>query len=276
MRHAAVLAAALLHCAPLGAQWLDGTACAAVQAPDSVEAAADVSAADAPALVRYACAGSGSSSAVAFQVALPAEWDVVAEDGVAEIRASRVRPAFLVLGEDLLPALEDDSAAWWARATELAEGRAPLDDEIAAFHRLVRDPGGARAAVTHGQLRGTELLRLTTFLSAAEEGTALLDSAAELRTLAGRPAGYRCEVYREDGRTWRRAVYATVHQARRYAVSFTAPEDDFQRLRPLWRRVLDSIDIEPGTAAAPSTAYASPSLPSTRRTASIPDPCEPT
>lgn len=251
--------AALLACAaPLGAQGVAGTYCRA----DSASAAVHDSAyadtrltaePDAP-LARYGCA----NGAVSFAVALPAGWDVeVPDEGTwATIAASLRAPRFVVVGDDPLPEprTADDTTSFWQYATDLAQGREPLDEEIAAFRRLVGDTDGAREAVTAVMGEDARLRLLPRILSAEDEAVVLVDSASELRTLAGRRAGWLHEVYRDDGQLWHRETYATVHDARVYAVSFSAPEADFRRLQPLWRRVLDSVAIEVPSAEAPSAS----------------------
>lgn len=260
IRHSSVVlpaCAALLACAaPLGAQGVAGSYCSA----DSASAAVHDSAyadtrltaePDAP-LARYGC-GYG---AVSFSVALPAGWDLQVPDAGTwvTVAASLRAPRFVVVGDDLLPEprTADDTTSFWQYATALAQGRDPLDEEIAAFRRLARDTEGARAAVTLAMEEDARLRLLPRILSTEDQAVVVVDSASELRTLAGRRAGCLREVYRDDGQVWHRETCATVHQARVYAVSFSAPEAEFRRLEPLWRRVLESVAIEPSSEEAPS------------------------
>ena len=261
IRHSSVLpaCAALLACAaPLGAQGVAGTYCHA----DSASAAVHDSAyadtrltaePDAP-LARYGCA----YGALSFAVSLPAGWDVeVPDEGTwATIAASLRAPRFVVVGDDPLPEprTADDTTSFWRYATDLVQGREPLDSEVAAFRNLARDTEGARAAVTLVMEEDARLRLLPHILSAEGEAELVVDSASELRTLAGRRAAWLGEAYRDDGQLWHRETYATVHDTRIYAVSFSAPEADFRRLQPLWRRVLDSVTIEtPSTEAPPAS-----------------------
>lgn len=253
--------AALLACAaPLVAQGVAGTYCHADSASAAVHDAAYADTRltaepDAP-LARYGCA----NGALSFAVALPAGWDVeVPDEGTwATIAASLRAPRFVVVGDDPLPEprTADDTTSFWQYATALAQGRDPLDEEVAAFRRLVRDTEGARAAVTRVMEEDARLRLLPRILSAEDEAAIVVDSASALRTLGGRRAGWLREAYRDDGQVWRRETYATIHGARIYAVSFSAPEAEFQRLQPLWRRVLDSFAIE-----TPSTEEAPPASP---------------
>lgn len=252
------LCAALLCAAPLGAQGVAGTYCQADSASAAVHdsAYADTRLApepDAP-LARYGC-GYG---AVSFSVGLPAGWDLEVPDAGTwvTVAASLRAPRFVVVGDDLLPEprTADDTTSFWQYATALAQGRDPLDEEIAAFRRLARDTDGARAAVTLVVGEDGRLRLLPRILSTEDEAVVVVDSASAPRTLAGRRAGWLREVYRDDGQPWHRETYATVHAARVYAVSFSAPEAEFRRLQPLWRRVLESVAIETSSEEAPSAA----------------------
>jgi hypothetical protein len=256
--------AALLACAaPLGAQGVAGTYCGADSASAALHdsAYADTRLAadpDAP-LARYGCA----YGALSFSVDLPAGWDVEVPDAGTwvTIAASLRAPRFVVVGDDALPEprTADDTTSFWQYATALAQGRDPLDEEVAAFRRLARDTEGARAAVTLVMEEDARLRLLPRILSAADEAAIVVDSASELRTLAGRRAGWLREAYHDDGELWHRETYATIHDARIYAVSFSAPEAEFLRLRPLWLRVLDSVAIEtPSMEAPPASPLAAP------------------
>lgn len=250
--------AVLLASASLRAQEVETMCVAADSASAAVQRAAYANTALAAepdaALARYVCARDAAS----FAVALPAGWDVeVPEDGTWLMAAASLRaPRFVVIGDDLLPepATESDSAGFWQYATALVQAGDPLDEEIAAFQRLVRDRAGARAAVTRAMGDDARLRGVARILSVEDEGGVVRDSASELRTLAGRPAGYLRESYEDDGQPWHRETYATVHEARIYAVSFSAPEADFRRLQPLWRRVVDSVALETALPEAPSAS----------------------
>jgi hypothetical protein len=253
-------AALLAGAAPLGAQGLEGTPCGAADSAsaavhDSAYALAGLAAVPGAVLARYACAGSLENGRLSFAVSLPAGWDVEAPDDPGLMIAASLRaPRFVVVGEDPLPdpGTEADPAAFWPLATALAQGREPLDTEVAAFRDLVRDTDGARAAVTRAMEEEPRLLLLPHILSTEEEAVILVDSASEVRALAGRRAGYLRETYRDDGEEWHRETYATIHEARIYAVSFSAPAADFQRLQPLWDRVRESFAIEAGPRDAPA------------------------
>jgi hypothetical protein len=253
-------AALLAGAAPLGAQGLEGTPCGAADSAsaavhDSAYALTGLAAVPGALLARYACTGSLQNGRLSFAVSLPAGWDVEAPDDPGLMIAASLRaPRFVVVGEDLLPDLgtEADPAAFWPLATALAQGREPLDSEVTAFRDLVRDADGARAAVTLTMEEAPRLLRLPHVLSTAEEAVVLVDSASEVRALGGRRAGYLRETYQDDGDEWHRETYATIQEARVYAVSFSAPAEDFQRLRPLWDRVRESFILEPAPADAPA------------------------
>lgn len=249
----------LLASVPLRAQPVPDSLCerdpASTAVHDSAYANTDLAARpDAP-LARYTCA----YAPVSFAVSLPAGWDVEGldeDDGVA-VAASLRAPRFVVLGEDQLPEprQEGDEPYFWNYATALAQAREPVEEEIAAFREHVRDTDGAREAVTRAMQEDARLRLLPFILSTEDEAVVLTDTASELRTLAGRRAGWLHETYQDDRQTWRREAYATIHHARIYAISFSAPEADFQRLQPLWRRVVESVAIE---TAPPETAPAAP------------------
>ncbi len=250
--------AALLASVPLRAQPVPDSLCdrdpASAAVHDSAYANTALAARpDAP-LARYTCA----YDPVSFAVSLPAGWDVEGldeEDGVA-VAASLRAPRIVVLGEDQLPEPRQagDEPYFWNYATALAQAREAIGEEIAAFRERVRDTDGARDTVTRVMLQDARLRLLPFILSTEDEAVVLRDTASELRTLAGRRAGWLHETYEDDGQTWHRETYATIHHARIYAVSFSAPEADFQRLQPLWRRVVDSVTIEVPSAEAPPAA----------------------
>ena len=251
--------AVLLAFAPLRAQPVPDSLCDRDPASAAVHDAAYANTAlaaepDAP-LARYTCA----YDPVSFAVSFPAGWDVqgLDEDYGVAVAASLRAPRFVVRGQDQLPEprQEGDESYFWSFATALAQARQhPLDEEIAAFRERVRDTDGARDIVTRVMLQDARLRLLPFILSTENEGVVLRDTASELRTLAGRRAGWLLEVYEDDGQTWHRETYATIHQARIYAISFSAPEADFRRLQPLWRRVLDSAAIEVPSPEAPPAA----------------------
>ncbi len=252
--------AVLLAAFPLRAQGVGGTNCYyADPAAEALHDAAHANAAlaaepDAP-LARYGCA----YDSVSFTVSLPAGWDVDSpgDDEWTRIVASLRAPRFVALGAELLPEplIPGDEPYFWSYATALAQAREPLEEETAAFRAGVRDTNAARDTVTRVMQQDARLRLLPYILSTEDEAVLLRDTASELRTLAGRRAGWLHEIYEDDGEVWHRESYATIHRARVYAVSFSAPEAEFQRLQPLWRRVLDSVAIQapsPGvTPAAP-------------------------
>ena len=246
----AACAAALLlaAAAPLRAQETDSAnACSAA-------------AADADGLVRWTCTGTGYDAAVRFSAAFPEGWEVTPPDGAAlMIWATGPEGAEVtVSAEDQLhaPRTRSDSIGFWMRATRLHLGGDPGLADVDAFQTSAGDPAGARRAVTLAQQADSALLAVARARSAARDGARVLHQFAEVRTLAGHPAGFLDETYETGGHTWRIATYVTVHDATVFVASFAAPQEEFDGAWPAWVQVVASLEL--GTERDDSAPCAEP------------------
>lgn len=230
----------LLAAAPLGAQEADSVRwCVPAAAP-----APDASAEAAP--VRWTCTGVEYDAAVRFAVSLPAGWEVTPPDGEALMIGAGDESAYIsVSAQDQLhaPRTRSDTLGFWMRATGLARGRDPELADLDAFRGEAVDPPGARRAVTRAQSADSALLAMARGMSVGADGTEVLRQDAEVRTLAGRPAGYLDETYAVRGVTWRVSSYVAVHDAVVFVSTFAAPEDEYDAALPRWEQVLASLEI---------------------------------
>ncbi|HEY0015953.1 MAG TPA: hypothetical protein VGC13_06525 [Longimicrobium sp.] len=213
------------------------------QAADSVPACVPAPA-DSAGVVRWACAGTGYDAAVRFSVFLPADWTVTApEDAGLVIRASQGGVQIAVAAEDQLhaPRTRADTAGFWMRATRLVLARDPTLEDLQAFRRRAANPDKARRAVTAAQLRDSVLLAMAGGLSAAHEDRKVVARAAEVRRLAGRPAGYLAETFEADGIPRRAESYVTVRDAVMFIATLECPDSGCGDALPVWERALASL-----------------------------------
>lgn len=223
-----VLAAVLvLAAAPLRAQAADSVP-ACIPAP-----------ADGAGAVRWECAGRGYDAAVRFSVSLPSDWEIQAPgDAGLVIRASRGGVRISVAAEDQLhaPQTRSDTAGFWMRATRLRLSRDPTLPELEAFRRRAANPDKARRAVTAAQLRDDVLRVMARGLSAANDGW-----TAEVRRLAGKPAGYLAETFEQDGVVRRAESYVTVRDAVMFIATLECPDSGCGDALAVWENVLRSL-----------------------------------
>lgn len=234
-------------------------ACAAplrAQEPDSAGACV-AAAADADGLVRWTCTGGGYDAAVRFSAAFPEDWEVTPPDGAElAIWATGTEGGEISLSaHDQLhaPRTRSDSLGFWMRAAGLQRGRDPELAELGAFRAAAGDAAGARRAVTLAQQADSALLAVARGRSVARGGTAVLHQFAEVRTLAGQPAGFLEETYQTGGHTWRAATYVTVVDATVFVASFAAPEEAFNGAYGSWVQAVASLEL--GTERGESASH---------------------
>lgn len=236
MRTVAIAALVVLAAAPLHAQPAD-TASSCVRAPGPADAAG---------LVRWACAGTDYDAAVRFSVSLPAAWEVGSpRDAGLVVWAVTSGVQISVAAEDQLhaPRTRSDTLGFWMRATRLRLGREPELVDIDTFRRATRSPAKARRAVTRAQQRDDVLLAMARGLSLAHEGQTVLESAAEVRPLAGAPAGWLSETFEQNGEVWRSASYVTVRDAVVFIATLRAPDEEFAAALPLWEHAMATLEM---------------------------------
>jgi hypothetical protein len=239
-RIVAVAAVVALATAPLHAQPAD----ACVSGPGT---------ADSTGLARWTCTGAGFDAAVRFSVSFPADWAVVPPgDGGLRIEAVRGGARISVAAEDQLhaPRTRSDTLGFWMRATRIGLGREPTLHEVGTFRRATQSPTKARRAVTRAQQRDTALLAMAHGLSAAHEGRRVLVSAAEVRPLAGAPAGWLSETFEEDGAAWRSISYVTVRDAVVFIATLTAPRAELDAAFPSWERAMATLEMRTDRSAS--------------------------
>ncbi len=236
---AAVLA---LAAAPLRAQAED-TASACVRAAGGEESAD---------WVRWACAGTDFDAAVRFAVSLPAAWEVGSpRDAGLQVWALNGRVQMSVAAQDQLhaPATQSDTLGFWMRATGIRLGREPELRDVDSFRRATQNPDKARRAVTRAQQRDTVLLAMAHGLSLSHEGQTVLASTAEVRPLAGAPAGWLAETTEQNGEAWRSASYVTVRDAVVFIATLRAPDEEFDAALPLWEQTMATLEMRTDRSA---------------------------
>lgn len=223
-----------------------GAAPLRAQDADSAGACLPAAQADGGGATRWACTGAGYDAAVRFAAAFPEGW-AVTPPGDAElvIGAGRESAGISVSAQDQLhaPRTRSDSLGFWMRAARLHRGAEPEFADVSAFRAQAGDPAGARRAVTAAQQADSALLAMARDLSVGRDGTRVLRQAAEVRALAGRPAGFLDESYETGGVAWRMASYVTVHDATVFIAALAAPDDEFGAALDAWERVLASLEI---------------------------------
>jgi hypothetical protein len=200
-------------------------------------------------LTRHGCAGAGPDAAVRVSIALPARWTTVFHDtSDLVLTATDGDNAVWVVGSDRLPEPRNraDTANFWMRATELLLmelGRQATATDVDDFRGATGGRiDGARERVTRAQLADSALLSLVGSLSTAEDGRPVLRREAEVRVLAGEPAGYLSETMDLGGRRWRFTSYVTVRDAALFILSLNTLESEHAAMLPLFERILASFD----------------------------------
>lgn len=236
----------------LGAMALFAAALTAAAAPlraqeeSAGSCAAGTGQADADGLVHWTCTGAGYDAAARFALAVPVEWEVTPPDGIELMIGARWEGAWIhVSARDQLhePRTRSDSIGFWMRATRLVRGDEFGLADLDAFQSAAGDPAGARRAVTLAQQADSALLEVSRGRSVSRDGTPVLHQFAEVRTLAGHPAGFLEETYETGGSRWRAATYVTVLDATVFTATFVAPEEEFNGAWPSWVQVIASLEL---------------------------------
>jgi hypothetical protein len=223
--------------------WLLAAGCAAPLAAQPRCAPSPRAAADAE-LVRYDCA----NGAARFSVSLPA-WEIREMEAADVTLVARSEGAgiFAQAADPLFPPVTAADSARLGALAELTPGRAPTPDEL-------RDDESVRRGLLRAMGTDSGLVALTSWIGAGAGGGAgieVLSRTREVRTIGGVRVGYVDEVQRVDGTIWQRAGFITLHEGRLYALVVNAPQAGYLMLRPLWERVMASLEV--GTEPAAGT-----------------------